>query len=185
MHPFSIVEDNGFCCIMKTGRPEYYLPSHSTLSWDVRKVFKRGGLYTPQCFPYGFHMEWVESNAIPWTPYGLFFGWQPSHFFIPHPLWSPYGFHMEWPIPWTFHVLVHVDSMEFPMNLHCKFMYYSIWIPWNSPYGFQGRIHIKFHGKPTNGVVKNSVNIKNRTSDSTTHHVHGQKCVCTAEPYDH
>ena len=76
-------------------------------------------------------------------------------------IWSPYGVHMECTIPWTFHVLVHVDSMEFPMNLHCKFMYYSIWIPWNSPYGFHRRIHIKFRGKTTNCVVKKSVNIKN------------------------
>jgi hypothetical protein len=44
-------------------------------------------------------MEWVDSNPIPWTPYGLFFGWQPSHFFIPHPLWNPYGIHME--CPWN------------------------------------------------------------------------------------
>ena len=106
-----------------------------------------GGLFTPWYFPYGIHMEWMESNPIPWTPYGLFFGWQPSHSFISYPLWSPYGIHMEWTIPWTFHVLVHVDSIEFLMNLHCKFMYYSIWIPWNSPYGFHGRIHIKFPGQ--------------------------------------
>ena len=91
---------------------------------------------------------------------------------------------VEWTIPWTFHVLVHVDSMEFPMNLHCKFMYYSIWIPWNSPYGFHGRIHIKFCEKTTNCVVKNSVNIKNRTVDSTTCHVHGRQCTLTAEPYN-
>ncbi|EDQ98064.1 uncharacterized protein LACBIDRAFT_313052 [Laccaria bicolor S238N-H82] len=32
MCPFSIVEDHGFRCLMKTGRPEYYLPSHSTIS---------------------------------------------------------------------------------------------------------------------------------------------------------
>jgi hypothetical protein len=41
MRPFSIVEDPGFRCLMKTGRPEYYLPSHSTVSRDVREVFKR------------------------------------------------------------------------------------------------------------------------------------------------
>ena len=45
-------------------------------------------------------------------------------------------------------------------------------------------IHIKFGGKTTTCVVKNSVNIKNRTVDSTTRHVHGQRCVLTAEPYD-
>ena len=70
-----------------------------------------------------------------------------------------------------------------------------MWIPWNFqwiyivnsctiPYGFHVRIHIKFHGKTTNCVVKNSVNIKNRTVDSTTHHVHGRKCALTAEPYN-
>ena len=32
MCPFSIVEDRGFRCLMKTGRPEYYLPSRSTVS---------------------------------------------------------------------------------------------------------------------------------------------------------
>ena len=89
-------------------------------------------------------MEWVESNPIPWTPYGLFIGWQPSQFFIPYPLW----------------------------------------IPWNSPYGFHGRIHIKFHGKTTNCVVKNSANSKNRTVDSTTRHMHGRRCDLTDEPYD-
>jgi len=26
---------------MKTGRPEYYLPSHSTVSRDVKEVFMR------------------------------------------------------------------------------------------------------------------------------------------------
>ena len=51
-------------------------------------------------------MEWVDSNPIPWTPYGSA---------------SPCGF--------------LVDSMEYPINLHCKSMYCSMWIPWNSPYG--------------------------------------------------
>jgi hypothetical protein len=41
---------------------------------------------------------------------------------------SPYGFHM--------------DSMEFPMNFICKSMYYSIWNPWNSPYGIHGTFHM-------------------------------------------
>ena len=38
---FSIVEDRGFKSLMKTGHPEYYLPSHSTVSQDVRLVFAR------------------------------------------------------------------------------------------------------------------------------------------------
>ena len=39
--PFSIVSDRGFKSLMKTGRPEYYLPSPSTVARDVRHVFAR------------------------------------------------------------------------------------------------------------------------------------------------
>jgi hypothetical protein len=39
LRPFSIVEDKGFHCLMKTGRPSYYLPSRWTVSRDVRLVF--------------------------------------------------------------------------------------------------------------------------------------------------
>lgn len=39
MRPFSIVEDCGFRSLMKTGRPEYYLPSRPTVSRDVKEVF--------------------------------------------------------------------------------------------------------------------------------------------------
>jgi hypothetical protein len=39
--PFSIVSDRGFKNLMKTGRPDYYLPSPSTVSRDVRVVFAR------------------------------------------------------------------------------------------------------------------------------------------------
>jgi hypothetical protein len=41
MRPFAIVNDRGFQCLMKTGRPEYYLPSGSTVSRDVKEVFKK------------------------------------------------------------------------------------------------------------------------------------------------
>jgi hypothetical protein len=41
MRPFSIVGDRGFLCLMKTGRPEYYLPSEATVSRDVKKVFMK------------------------------------------------------------------------------------------------------------------------------------------------
>lgn len=37
--PFIIVKDRGFQNLMKTGRPEYYIPSPDTVSRDVRKVF--------------------------------------------------------------------------------------------------------------------------------------------------
>jgi hypothetical protein len=39
MHPFKIVEDRGFQCLMKTGRPDYYIPSAQTVSCDVKKIF--------------------------------------------------------------------------------------------------------------------------------------------------
>ena len=39
LRPFKIVEDRGFQKLMKTGRPEYYLPSPSTVSRDVQLVF--------------------------------------------------------------------------------------------------------------------------------------------------
>ena len=37
--PFSIVSDRGFQSLMKTGRPEYYIPSPVTVSRDVKMVF--------------------------------------------------------------------------------------------------------------------------------------------------
>ena len=39
LRPFDIVSDRGFQCLMKTGRPEYYLPHPKTVSRDVRLVF--------------------------------------------------------------------------------------------------------------------------------------------------
>lgn len=39
--PFSIVNDRGFQSLMKTGRPEYHLPSAETVSRDVKDVFVR------------------------------------------------------------------------------------------------------------------------------------------------
>jgi len=41
MRPFSIVEDDGFKMLMKTGRPDYYLPSRRTVARDVIQVFKK------------------------------------------------------------------------------------------------------------------------------------------------
>ena len=41
LHPFSIVEDRGFQCLMKTDHPAYYIPSRWTVSRDVRLVFAR------------------------------------------------------------------------------------------------------------------------------------------------
>ena len=39
--PFKIVSDRGFHVLMKTGRPQYYIPSPSTVSRDVKTVFAR------------------------------------------------------------------------------------------------------------------------------------------------
>ncbi|EPS93986.1 hypothetical protein FOMPIDRAFT_64676 [Fomitopsis schrenkii] len=41
MRPFNIVKDRGFVLLMKTGRPEYAIPSPTTVGRDVRKVFTR------------------------------------------------------------------------------------------------------------------------------------------------
>jgi hypothetical protein len=39
MRPFNIVADRGFQSLMKTGRPGTYIPSPSTVSRDVKRVF--------------------------------------------------------------------------------------------------------------------------------------------------
>jgi hypothetical protein len=41
MRPFKIVKDRGFQSLMKTGRPDYYIPSPQTVSRDVKQVFVR------------------------------------------------------------------------------------------------------------------------------------------------
>ncbi|KAF8236208.1 hypothetical protein L208DRAFT_1252844, partial [Tricholoma matsutake] len=41
LRPFKIVKDCGFLSLMKTGCPEYYIPSASTVSQDVKPVFAR------------------------------------------------------------------------------------------------------------------------------------------------
>ncbi|KAI0079329.1 hypothetical protein K474DRAFT_1568550, partial [Panus rudis PR-1116 ss-1] len=37
--PFDVVKDRGFLRLMKTGRPEYWIPSPTTVSRDVKNVF--------------------------------------------------------------------------------------------------------------------------------------------------
>jgi hypothetical protein len=41
MRPLSIVEDQGFQTLMKTGRPNYKLPKRMTVARDVSQVFKK------------------------------------------------------------------------------------------------------------------------------------------------
>jgi hypothetical protein len=86
-----------------------------------------------------FHMD---SIPIPWNSMDYFLAGNPAICsFHTH-----YGIHMECPWNGAF----HMDSMEFPMNLqfiNCNSMYYSIRIPWKSPYGFHVTVHLKFRGK--------------------------------------
>ena len=37
--PFEIVNDSGFQCLMKMGRPDYYIPDAGTVARDVRNTF--------------------------------------------------------------------------------------------------------------------------------------------------
>jgi len=39
IRPFDIVKDRGFQSLMKTRQPEYYIPSRTTVSRDVKQVF--------------------------------------------------------------------------------------------------------------------------------------------------
>ncbi|KAJ7215804.1 hypothetical protein GGX14DRAFT_359148 [Mycena pura] len=39
--PFSVVEDRGYRCLTKTGRPHYYVPSATTVSRDTKRIFAR------------------------------------------------------------------------------------------------------------------------------------------------
>lgn len=39
--PFEIVDDRGFKRLMKTGRPEHYIPHPATVTRDVKLVFAR------------------------------------------------------------------------------------------------------------------------------------------------
>ncbi|KAF9220056.1 hypothetical protein BS17DRAFT_715694, partial [Gyrodon lividus] len=38
-YPFDVVNDRAFCALMKTGRPDYYLPSAATVLHDLQSVF--------------------------------------------------------------------------------------------------------------------------------------------------
>ncbi|KAL4071957.1 hypothetical protein J3A83DRAFT_4093112, partial [Scleroderma citrinum] len=38
-HPFNIIDDAGFQCLMKTGRPNCYLPNLSTVLCDIQNTF--------------------------------------------------------------------------------------------------------------------------------------------------
>lgn len=50
LRPFEILEDRGFWSLMKTGRPQTYMPSASTASRDTKLVFARVRKRLSQCF---------------------------------------------------------------------------------------------------------------------------------------
>ncbi|KAK0467344.1 uncharacterized protein EV420DRAFT_1617412 [Desarmillaria tabescens] len=39
LHPFNIVKDHGFLCLMKIGHPSYYLPHPTTVSCDIKTEY--------------------------------------------------------------------------------------------------------------------------------------------------
>ncbi|KAG2741578.1 hypothetical protein P692DRAFT_20685776, partial [Suillus brevipes Sb2] len=41
LRPFETIHDRGFQALMKMGRPEYYLPSSSTVLRDAKLVFAK------------------------------------------------------------------------------------------------------------------------------------------------
>lgn len=41
MRPYVIVSDPGFQCLMKTGRPGYWIPSPSTVVRDIKVIYKK------------------------------------------------------------------------------------------------------------------------------------------------
>ena len=120
-------------------------------------------------------MESMDSNLVPWTGHGPFFGWQPSQFVIPCSLWNPYGTPMEWYLPYAIHGLVHVDSMEFPMNLSYKSMYYSVWISWKQIPWIN----------PLNGLSKIVSALEIEHSTLSTCHVYKYENVLPAGLSDH
>ncbi|KAL1733408.1 hypothetical protein EV714DRAFT_204697, partial [Schizophyllum commune] len=71
--PFALVEDEGFKTLMKTGRPEYYLPSRTTVSRDVKRVFARSRARVAQFLQQAYDGDlsfqtdmWTSPNHIPY-----------------------------------------------------------------------------------------------------------------------
>ena len=89
----------------------------------------------------------IWNGWIPTTFHGLhmdyFLAGNPAifSFHTHYSIWNPYGMDHYMDIPCAGPCGFHVDSMEFPMNLHCKFMYHSIWIPWKNPHQILWKNH--------------------------------------------
>ena len=41
LRSYKIMNNRVFQCLMKTERPEYYIPLHYTVAWDIKLVFAR------------------------------------------------------------------------------------------------------------------------------------------------
>ena len=75
-------------------------------NYEVRKQEQSIEVFT---FPIIFHMQWVDSKHISWTPYG--------HFFIMYPLWSPYEMHHSLDIPCGFHGISNEFYIAHPCTI--------------------------------------------------------------------
>jgi hypothetical protein len=64
--PFEVVANRGFQSLMKTGRPEYYIPSPTTVSRDVKKVFanvrKRMAKMLQVSYSEDVFVNWTETD---------------------------------------------------------------------------------------------------------------------------
>ncbi|KAG6824325.1 hypothetical protein H0H92_007188, partial [Tricholoma furcatifolium] len=69
---FAIVKDRGFNCLMKTGRPGYYLPHPTTVSRNVKTVFLRARKWIGRMLQeYNGHLSfatdaWTSPNHCPY-----------------------------------------------------------------------------------------------------------------------
>ena len=62
--PFSIVKDRGFIKLMKTGWPQYHLPSPRTVSRDVKNVFICVCKRVAKMLQVWCHWVWAETRAL-------------------------------------------------------------------------------------------------------------------------
>ena len=126
-------------------------------NWDEACIRYRdkGGLYLAWVNPYGIHVESMESISnsmwIPWNECWL----RPQPIYgsmdIMDSMWNDHGMVMEWSIPygihcystwipcgmimeWSWNGQFHMASIAIPPGFH--------WIPWTSPYGFHGLVHM-------------------------------------------
>ena len=74
-HPFAIVKDRGFRDLMKTGRPEYCLPSPVTVAWDVKHVFVgMWSIISAKLKVFDLHLmtflprHWTRRAGTRWSP---------------------------------------------------------------------------------------------------------------------